>query len=121
MTATTNLVDDYFELWQTTDAAARHELIQRVFAESAVQYVVPADVTISGIDNIEANIARVNKENIQAAGLAFRAGNSVPNHNSVQVEWEIANPKGDKVGGGRDFLVLDDGGRIAALYMFMGR
>ncbi len=55
------------------------------------------------------------------AGLDFREVKTTPNHNSVQVEWEVADSGGNTVGAGRDFLLLDDGGRVTALYMFMGQ
>jgi len=118
---TTTLADAYFELWGTTDDAHRHDLAGKVFAESAVQYVSPANVSLTGVDAIEANIARVNKENIQQAGMTFTEGEVTPNHNALQVRWSVVNPAGATVGTGRDFLVLDDEGRVTALYMFMGQ
>ena len=118
---TKTLAEDYFELWGTTDDARRHELASKVFAASAVQYVSPANVSLSGVDAIEANIARVNKENIQQAGMSFAEGEVTPNHNALQVRWSVVNPAGATVGTGRDFLVLDDDGQVAALYMFMGQ
>jgi hypothetical protein len=117
----TDLVDTYFELWKTTDDDERHALVQKIFTESAVHYAAPANESFSGPKEIEANIAKVNEENIQKAGLQFRAGSIVPNHNSVQVQWQVIAPNGQAAGGGRDFLLLDDDGRIRALYMFMGQ
>jgi hypothetical protein len=114
------LVDDYFALWKTTDDDERHALVQKIFTESAVHYAAPANVSFSGIDEIEANIARINKENIQQAGLQFHPGDSAPNHNSVQLQWTVADPSGKTLGTGRDFLLLDDDGRVKALYMFTG-
>jgi len=117
----TELADTYFEMWTTTDDAERHALAQRVFTESAVHYAAPANETFTGITQIEETIARVNKENIQQAGLQFRKGAIVPNHDSVHVQWEVLAPNGTKVGGGRDFLLLDSDGRIKYLYMFAGQ
>jgi hypothetical protein len=45
----------------------------------------------------------------------------VANHDSVQVEWQVANPSGQTVGTGRDFILRDADGRVTALYMFIGR
>jgi hypothetical protein len=117
----TELVELYFELWKTTDDNERHALAGKIFTDAAVQYAVPANVSFSGVDQIEANIAKVNKDNIQQAGLQFHAGNSIANHNSVQIEWSVAAPNGKTVGTGRDFLLLDEDGRVTALYMFMGQ
>jgi hypothetical protein len=117
----TALVDRYFELWKTTDDDERHALAQKVFAESAVHYAAPAKVSFSGVEEIVANIAQVNKENIQEAGLQFRPGAIVPNHDSVHVQWEVVGPDGSTVGGGRDFLLLDDDGLSKSLCMFAGQ
>lgn len=117
----TDLIDAYFEMWKATDDDKRHALVQKIFTESAVHYAAPANVSFSGIGEIEANIARINKENIQKAGLQFSSGDAVPNHNSVQLEWAVANGSGKTVATGRDFLLLDDDGRVTALYMFTGQ
>ncbi|MFJ4210488.1 hypothetical protein ACIPY2_18705 [Paenarthrobacter sp. NPDC089675] len=114
------LGNDYFDLWETTDDAERHALIEKVFVDSAVQYVAPANISLEGADAIEANITRVNTENIQKAGLQFQKGKIIPNHNSVQVEWTVAAPNGQTVASGRDFLLLGEDGRATALYMFQG-
>lgn len=115
---TTDLVNDYFQLWATADDEQRHRLVGKVFATTATHYVAPADITVEGVAAIEANIARVNRENIQTAGLRFRRGTTTPNHNSVQVEREVADPSGNTVGTSRDLLLLDANGRISTLYMF---
>lgn len=113
------LTDELLEMWTTTDADKRHELVMNHFTESAVQYVAPANVTFEGSKKIEANVAKVNKENIQRAGLTFAYSKPVVNHNSVQLKWQVA--KGAKiVRKGTDFLVLDAAGRITRLYMFSG-
>lgn len=115
-----DLVESYFELWRTTDDNERHAYASKLFTPGAVHYAAPANEKFTGVDEIEANIARVNTENIQKAGLKFRAGGFVVNHDSVQVNWEVTDPGGAKVlGAGRDFLLLDEDGRIKALYMFM--
>ncbi len=113
------LTKDYFELWKTADDDTRHTLMEKLFAESAVKYVAPANVSIPGIEAIEANIARVNKENIQEAGLEFRAGETVVNHNSAHMNWEVVAGGKKVVGSGRDFLLFNDDGQVTALYMFM--
>lgn len=117
---TAKLAAYYFELWMTTDDARRHELAIQVFAADAVHYAAPANVRFEGADAIEANITRVNSENIQKAGLSFREGETRENHNALQVEWSVAEPNGQTVASGRDFLVLNDAGKVAKLYMFNG-
>ena len=115
-----DLAAAYFEVWMTTDDDRRHELASQVFTESAVHYAVPANVEFRGIEAIESNIKRVNKENIQGNGLSFTSGDVTPNHNTLQLEWSVETPSGQTVATGRDFLLINDDGRVQALYMFNG-
>jgi hypothetical protein len=110
--------DNYLEVWKVSDDGERSTLVKKLFTEDAVHHIAPADVSFTGRDEIEANIARVHKENIAALGLQFRVGTAVLNRNSVQLPWEIASPAGDTVKSGTDFFILDEEGRISALYMF---
>ena len=110
--------DSYLQVWKVSDDGERSALMQKLFTEHAVHHIAPADVSFVGRDEIEANIARVHKENIAALGLQFRVGTAVLNANSVQLPWEIASPAGDTVKSGTDFFILDEDGYISALYMF---
>ncbi|HEY3607361.1 MAG TPA: hypothetical protein VGL06_07660 [Pseudonocardiaceae bacterium] len=114
------LMGDLLEAWRTHDDERRHALVHNVFAESAVHHVAGENLRFSGIDEIEANIAQVNKEQIQGAGFVFGFGNTVTNHDSIQQEWDIADASGNILRTGRDFLIRDDAGKITALYMFGG-
>ena len=114
-----DLVNHYVELSATTDDHRRHDLVGQLFTESAVHYAAPANVSFTGIEAIEANIARVNTENL-GAGLQIRQGDFLPNHNAVQLQWEVMTPGGKTIGTRRDFLLLNDAGRITALYVFNG-
>lgn len=111
---------NYFELWMTADDARRHELATQLFTSDAVHHAAPADVHFEGVDAIEANITRVNTENIQKAGLSFQEGDIRSNHDSLQVEWSVQAPNGQTVATGRDFLLINDEGKITKLYMFNG-
>ncbi|MCX4471340.1 nuclear transport factor 2 family protein [Micromonospora sp. NBC_01655] len=119
MTAST-LVDRYFDAWATTDTAHRHELVTSIFAENATHHAAPANVTFTGREEIEANITRVNNENLVKAGLSFAPGDFRENHNSVQLEWTVNTPDGTTIARGRDFLLLNPEGQIEKLYMFNG-
>lgn len=110
----------YFELWGTTDDARRHELATSLFAADAVHHAAPADAHFEGVDAIEANITRVNTENIQKAGLSFHEGEIRENHDAIQIEWSVSAPNGHTVGTGRDFLLINAEGKITTLYMFNG-
>jgi hypothetical protein len=110
----------YLSVWKTTDDGERSLLAKKLFAEDAVHHISPAGVSFTGREDVEANIARVHKEQIAAHGLQFRVRDAVLNGNAVQLPWEIASPAGDTVKSGTDFFVLDEDGRITALYMFQG-
>ncbi|MEZ3159453.1 nuclear transport factor 2 family protein [Microbacterium sp. BWT-B31] len=117
---TKTIAATYFELWSTTDDARRHELATQLFADDAVHHAAPADVHFEGVDAIEANITQVNTENIQKAGLSFQEGDIRTNHDSLQVEWSVSTPAGQTVATGRDFLLLNEDGKVAKLYMYNG-
>ncbi len=111
--------EDYLELWSTIDNAARKALTQRLFAESATQYATPdKGLSFTGFEEIEANIRQTNEGAIQKAGLEFRLVSSAPNQNLVQIEWVALDVDGNAAVRGRDCLLFDESGRIAALYMF---
>ncbi|MDT7729679.1 MAG: hypothetical protein QOI21_6255 [Actinomycetota bacterium] len=110
--------ESYLEVWKVSDDGERSALMEKLFTEDAVHHISPADVSFAGRAEVEANIARVHKDNIAAFGLQFRVGTAVRNSNSIQLPWEIASPAGDTVKSGTDFFLLAEDGRISALYMF---
>ncbi len=120
MMSTTEFADKYFEMWKTTDEAKRQTLGKELFIEDAIHYAVPANIKFEGRDAILINIARINAENIQKVGLQFQVGSITPNHNAIQIEWAVAAPNGAVVGTGRDFLVLNNEGKVITLHMFNG-
>jgi hypothetical protein len=110
--------DKYVELWKTTDDAQRKLLVDELFAEDAVHYAAPANTSFVGKDQILTNVANVNMGAVQKAGLKFKGGASIPNHNSILVEWSAEAPNGKTVRTGRDLLILNTSGKATALYMF---
>ncbi len=121
MNTTPRFVDNYFEMWSTPDPERRHELVESLFAPQAIHYAAPADVSFVGHEAIEANISRVNRENLQEAGLLFDRGDHTLNHDSVHVRWQVTTPGGAPAATGQDFLLLDSESRITRLYMFIGQ
>lgn len=112
------LAADYVTLWKTTDDAERAMLAEKIFADDASHYAAPAGVGFHGRDAILANVADVNMKAIQTAGLKFVGGDAVPNGDGLLVEWSAEAPDGKTVRSGRDVLVLNEAGRVSALYMF---
>ena len=117
----TELAERYFSTWETIDEPERAELAAQVFAKDAVHKAAPAGVSFTGLDEIVQNISRVNRENIQQAGLSFSRGAVVPNDDAVLVRWSGQAPNGQTVGTGADVLVLNAEGLVQTLYMFNGQ
>lgn len=108
----------YVELWKTTDDAQRSLLVDELFADDAVHHAAPANVSFVGKEQILANVTNVNMGAVQKAGLKFKGGASIPNNNSILVEWSAEAPNGQTVRTGRDLLILNESGKATALYMF---
>lgn len=114
------LMDTLLEAWKTHDDDQRRALAEKVFAESAMHYIAGENLKFSGRDEIVENMTRVNKEQIQGAGVVFGFDKPVANHNCIYQEWDITAPNGNVVRTGRDFYILNDEGQITAFYMFGG-
>ena len=114
------LMDTLLAAWTTHDDQERRTLAEKVFAESAVQYIAGDDLKFAGRDEIVKNMERVNKEQIQGGGVVFGFGKTVPNHDGVYQEWDITAPNGNVVRTGRDFYLLNDEGKVTAFYMYGG-
>ncbi|WP_433628821.1 nuclear transport factor 2 family protein [Nocardia sp. CA-120079] len=115
-----DFISDYFGMWNETDEGKRHAAIEAMWADSAAFHISPAGASFTGVPDIRANIDRVNKQNIQEAGFRFRHVNTVANHDSVALQWEMVDSGDQIVGAGRDFILRDADGRMNAVYMFMG-
>nr|WSW66285.1 hypothetical protein OG461_08855 [Streptomyces sp. NBC_00995] len=132
-----HLADRYMTQWTLSDAAARRAAIERLWAEDGTHILHPpaeireiaaelgfAGTTLEaqGYDAIEARVARSHERFVEKKGFTFRARtNAVRLHGVVKFGWETVSAETeDVVGGGLEFLVLDDDGRIRADYMFPG-
>jgi hypothetical protein len=115
---TQNFATKYIELWKTTDDKQREALTRELFAEDAVHYAAPANVSFVGRENILANVTNINMGAVQKAGLKFKGEAGIANHNSILVEWSAEAPNGQTVRSGRDILILNDEGKASTLYMF---
>jgi hypothetical protein len=114
------LMDTLLMAWRTHDDEQRRTLAEKVFAPSAVHRVAGENLKFTGRDEIVANMAQVNRDQIQGAGVDFNYGKTVENDNGVYQEWTITAPDGNVLRSGRDFYVRDDEGRITAFYMYGG-
>lgn len=77
-------------------------------------------ITIEGVDNIDAHIARVHDDMIAAKGLTFAYDQQVEAGDALLLRWSMLSPSGDVVGRGVDLVFRDPEGRAEAVYLFMG-
>jgi len=109
-----DLVAQYLEIWNTTDAAAREAAIARVFTDEP-GYVDPL-MDVTGRSAIDAGIAAVQS---QFPGMVFRLAGPVDgHHDQVRFTWELGPADGAALVTGFDVAVLSQG-RIDRVYGFL--
>jgi hypothetical protein len=108
----------YIAMWHEADPGRRREIVQQLWADDAEN--TSRRFAIRGLEAIVARVTRAHDEWVAQKGFVFRpAGNADRLGNIVKFLWEMV-PKG---GGARealglDIFVLQDDGRIRALYQF---
>ena len=108
----------YVAMWHESDADLRRAIVQQLWADDAEN--TSRRFAIRGLEAIVARVTRAHDEWVAQKGFVFRpAGNTDRLGNVVKFLWEMV-PKG---GGprealGLDIFVLQDDGRIRALYQF---
>ncbi len=112
-----DLVARYLIAWNTTDATERRAVLAEVFTSDA-RYTDPlADA--QGLAAIDATIAAVQA---RFPGFAFRPlGSSEAHSQLVRFAWELGPEDGDAPIAGSDVAVLDDDGRMRAVFGFLDR
>jgi hypothetical protein len=110
------VVNDYIAIWNETDPERRRALIGDTWTEDAT-YLDPL-MGGEGTDGIDAMIAGA-----QAAypGHRFELTDGPDvHHDRVRFEWQLRRPEdGQPVGGGVDFAVLAEDGRLDAVTGFL--
>lgn len=112
----TAVLDGYFEMWNTTDAAARRAVIERVWAPDGRSTDPMA--AVQGHDEIDAMVGGT-----QAVYVDHRfrlAGEPDRHHDRLLFFWEMIDGDGGTVVAGLDSVLLADDGRIADLTGFFG-
>ncbi|MGZ3674419.1 MAG: nuclear transport factor 2 family protein [Ktedonobacterales bacterium] len=102
-------VEDYFAMWNETDAAKRQALIAAAWSEDS-HYVDPL-FAASGAEALDAMVAGVHE---QFPGHRFRLTSAVDvHHDRAHWEWELVGPDGGvPVVGGMDFATIAPDGRL---------
>lgn len=101
----TALLDQYFAMWNTTDQASRHALVERIWTDDA-QYVDPRTRAL-GRGQIEDMVSEVRRA---APHLSFRrVGDALMHNEFVWYAWEMCGSDGAVIGGGVSFAEIADG------------
>jgi limonene-1,2-epoxide hydrolase len=110
------LIEKYIAAWNETDAAARRQLVDEVYAPDAA-YTDPL-AAVTGRDQIDALIAGAQN---QFAGLEFRLAGRVDAHHDVaRFSWHLGPRDADPIVVGFDVAVIADG-RIAKVHGFLDK
>ena len=109
----------YVEMWHERDVSRRREIVARLFASDAENYTQRS--VSRGLDEIEARVTRAHDEWVAAKECVFQpTGNTAAHHHLVKFFWRMRPAKGgDAISIGLDVFVLNDQGKIRALYQFI--
>jgi hypothetical protein len=119
MTDTRELADRFAAVWNEADAGARREAIAELWAPNGVHYV--KTIEARGYAAIEKRVVDAYQKNVRDNGNRFRAvRNAQALRNVIMFDWEMVPAGSDEVlAVGREFLILDEGGRIITDYQFI--
>jgi len=110
----------YLETWTEPDAERRRANIERMWSAEGRMVVSPIGVTVRGVDEIAAHVARVHEQNIAERGLRFVYDQHDEAEDALLLRWSMIAPDGSAVGRGVDVVFRDADGLVQTVYMFMG-
>ncbi|GAA2996100.1 nuclear transport factor 2 family protein [Actinokineospora diospyrosa] len=112
------IVDAYLAVWNRTDATARREMIEALWAEDGA-YVDPL-VSVTGWAGIDQVVASAQA---QFTGMRFVLGDVFDeHHNVVRFTWELVPTAGaEAIVVGFDVAVVNADGRIQSVYGFLDK
>jgi hypothetical protein len=113
-----SFIQRYIAMWHEPDPERRRELVAALWAKDAENKT--RRFAIRGLADISTRVDRAHDEWVASKGFVFRpAGNTDMHNNVVRFSWEMVPGAGGPVDSrGLDIFVLDDDGRIRALYQF---
>ena len=108
----------YVAMWHEPDPERRRTLVEALWAEDAEN--TTRNFTARGLPAIVARVTRAHEEWVAAKRFVFRpTGNSDAHNHLVKFSWEMAPSVGGPAEArGLDIFVLNEDGRIRALYQF---
>jgi hypothetical protein len=131
------LADRYIALWNEPDAGLRRKALEELWSDDGLHVLQPPQdmreqaaglgftevkLEARGHDALEYRVTRAYEEFIAPGEYAFRArGDAEQLRDVVRFTWEMVPAQGgEALGGGTEFLVLGEDGRIVTDYQFIG-
>ncbi|MGI5459741.1 hypothetical protein ACQEWB_42545 [Streptomyces sp. CA-249302] len=130
-----DLADRYIALWNDPDPETRRKTVHELWAEDGEHILLPpqemhdravalgfgtAALEARGHDELHARVTRAYEEFVAPGTYVFRIQETPRQvRDVISFRWEaFQREEGRVTGGGRDFLVLDQAGRIRFDYQF---
>ena len=110
----------YLETWTEPAPELRRANIERLWSADGRLVISPMGVTVQGVDEIAAHIARVHEQNIAEQGLRFVYDQHAEADDSLLLRWSMLAPDGGVVGRGVDVVFRDADGLVQTVHMYMG-
>lgn len=131
------LADRYLALWNESDAGLRRKALEELWSDGGLHVLQPPQdmreqaeglgftevkLEARGHDALEYRVTRAYEEFVAPGEYVFRArGEAERLRDVVKLSWEMAPAAGgEALGGGTEFLVLGEDGRIVTDYQFIG-
>ena len=133
----TTITDRYVALWNEPDPDRRRAAVRELFAPAGRQVLLPpaeyrataealgfpaATLEVRGHDDLEVRVRRAYEDFVAPCAHRFVLGaEPVRLQDAVTFTWDmVPSAGGAPAGSGREFLLLDETGRIAVDYQFIG-
>ncbi|MEU6141805.1 hypothetical protein ABZ848_15745 [Streptomyces sp. NPDC047081] len=130
-----DLADRYINMWNDPDPESRRKTVLDLWAQDGEHILLPpqqmhdqavalgfttAALEARGHDELHARVTRAYEEFVAPGTFVFRLQETPRQvRDVVTFRWEaFQREEGQVTGGGRDFLVLDQAGRIRFDYQF---
>ncbi|MGI8903869.1 MAG: nuclear transport factor 2 family protein [Solirubrobacteraceae bacterium] len=110
----------YLETWTEPDPQRRRANIERLWSADGRMVISSIGLTVSGIDEIAAHVARVHEQNIVERGLRFVYDQHAEAEDALLLRWSMLAPDDGIAGRGVDVLFRNADGLVQTVYMFMG-
>ncbi|MEV6287081.1 nuclear transport factor 2 family protein [Kribbella sp. NPDC051770] len=110
-----NLAEQYFAIWNETDAEQRARLIEKTWTPDG--HFVDPSFEATGYEELSAMVGTAQG---MFPGLRFAVvGKIDEHHDRVRWTWELAADGQEAVAGGTDIVTVGAGGRIRSVVGFL--